>query len=136
MLHYSLTGQQKIGAFVTLFGIGFFLLGLLLFFDRGLLGVGNLGILIGTIIGIGTSNTVSLFRRAGILSSVFYFVGFFLVLFGWIFAGLLVESIGAVNSFGAVLPVAITAGRYVPIVSSILQFPGVCWVADKISPVE
>lgn len=42
-LHVFFSNFVEIGGFVILFGFAFLFLGVLLFFDRGLLGVGNVG---------------------------------------------------------------------------------------------
>jgi len=134
LLAVGLSQQQKVGAFVTVFGLGFFILGIVLFFDRGILGIGNLGILIGITIGLGLSRTFYLFKRAGLFSSTGFFAGVILVLSGRVFTGLIFELIGGFNCFRNIFPIAISVGRYVPIISSILEFPGIYWLANKLSP--
>jgi len=52
-----LSDNQKIGAFLTGFGFIFTALGVILFFDRGLLAIGNIAFLIGLTMIIGFRKT-------------------------------------------------------------------------------
>jgi len=96
-----LSDQQKIGAFLIAFSLFFTTFGVLLFFDKGLLSVGNLLVLPGVVLILGLQRTKDfLFQQKKILGLVCFFGGLVLVLFGWGVIGFLMELFGFVNLFG------------------------------------
>jgi len=56
-----LDDQQKIGVLLTGFGMFFTFLGVLMFFDRGLLAIGNLLFLTGVTVGLGLKKDREIF---------------------------------------------------------------------------
>ncbi|EXB70347.1 Vesicle transport protein GOT1A [Morus notabilis] len=60
---YEITEQKKIGIGLIGFGIFFSLLGVILFFDRGLLALGNIFWLTGVAILLGWRSTLKLFTN-------------------------------------------------------------------------
>ncbi|TYH86933.1 hypothetical protein ES332_D01G078700v1 [Gossypium tomentosum] len=60
---YEITEQQKVGLGLIGFGISFTFLGVSLFFDRGLLALGNILWLAGVVTLIGWYSTLQLFRK-------------------------------------------------------------------------
>ncbi|KAK3247751.1 hypothetical protein CYMTET_42760 [Cymbomonas tetramitiformis] len=93
--------KTKIGIGLTFFGILFTGLGVVFFFDQGLLSLGNLLFLAGVTLTIGTQRTVNFFlkRRKNFKGSAFFFGGLFLVLYGWAMVGMILESYGFVLLF-------------------------------------
>lgn len=93
--------MQKIGvAFCT--GGGFFLFGgVLMFFDRSMLAMGNILFLLGIPLIIGLPKTLLFFaRRQKLYGTAAFFLGIGLILFRWALLGFLVEAYGIVVLFG------------------------------------
>jgi len=119
-----LNDQQKIGVLLSGFGIFFTFLGVLLFFDRGLLAIGNLLFISGVGVGLGARKTFNFFfKKEKIRGTVCFAFGIFLVIVGWAFIGLCVELFGFMNLFGNFFPIAISVGRRTPILGTFLSFP-------------
>jgi len=104
-----LSDQQKIGTFLVAFSIFFSGFGVLMFFDRGLLSVGNLLMIPGVSLLLGVDKTKDfLFQSQKIKGLVCFFGGLLLVLIGWGFTGFIVEAFGFINLFGDFFPIAMT----------------------------
>ncbi|KAJ1925833.1 Golgi Transport [Tieghemiomyces parasiticus] len=96
-----LSDVQKIGVGLTGFGVVFTFLGVILFFDAGLIAIGNIMFLAGVTLIIGIQKSVYFFTRPGkIRGSLCFFFGILLVLVKWPIIGLLVETFGFINLFG------------------------------------
>ncbi|KAF1953500.1 got1 family protein [Byssothecium circinans] len=96
-----LTDTQKIGvAFCS--GGGFFLLGgVMMFFDRSMLAMGNILFLIGLTLIIGPQKTAAFFaRRQKWKGTAAFLVGITLILLRWPFFGFLIEMYGILVLFG------------------------------------
>ena len=90
-----LSDNKKIG--IGLLGFGCFLIvvGVMLFFDRGLLALGNLMFLSGFPFLIGFAKTIKFFnpfaRKEKLTGILCFLGGICLILFGWTFVGMIVE---------------------------------------------
>ncbi|KAJ4305401.1 Golgi Transport [Kalmusia sp. IMI 367209] len=96
-----LTDTQKIGvAFCS--GGGFFLLGgVMMFFDRAMLAMGNILFLIGLTLIIGVQKTAAFFaRRQKWKGTAAFAAGITLILLKWAFFGFLIELYGILVLFG------------------------------------
>ncbi|OZC11920.1 Got1-like family protein [Onchocerca flexuosa] len=112
---------SEIGVGLTLFGVAFFTLGIILFLDGALLAIGNLLFISGLILVIGIQRTVAFFfQRHKIKASSLFFGGIIVVLIGW----------------PGFLPVAINFLRQVPVIGSILCLPGISQIKilDRLAP--
>ncbi|KIN07760.1 hypothetical protein OIDMADRAFT_151584 [Oidiodendron maius Zn] len=112
-----LSDSQKIGvAFCS--GGGFFLIGgVLLFFDRAMLAMGNILFLIGLTIIIGPQKTLLFFARPQkFKGTAAFFLGLFLILMRWAFVGFLVELYGIFILFGDFLGTIAGFARNIPVV--------------------
>ncbi|KAI0980711.1 hypothetical protein GJ496_011304 [Pomphorhynchus laevis] len=128
----QLTDFQKIGFGLLLCGLSFLFLGVILFFDKGLLALGNLLFLVGLFLLAGIERTLRLcFQRNKIVSTGFTFVGITLILLGWAIIGLLFEIYGLLNLFGGLLPTIIVFLRQLPIIGHMLVLPGISQVIDQ-----
>ncbi|KAK1256263.1 hypothetical protein MKX07_008522 [Trichoderma sp. CBMAI-0711] len=96
-----LSDNQKIGV-VFCSGGGLFLVGgVMLFFDRAMLAMGNILFLIGLTIIIGPQKTFFFFaRKQKAKGTAAFFAGLTLILIKWTFIGFLVEAYGIVVLFG------------------------------------
>ncbi|EER28534.1 Golgi Transport [Coccidioides posadasii str. Silveira] len=106
-----LSDMQKIGAVFCTAGSLFFFLGILMFFDRSLLAMGNILFVIGLPLILGPQKTLSFFaRRQKLLGSVTFALGILLILFRWPLIGFCVELYGLFILFGDFL---VTLGAFV-----------------------
>ncbi|CAK7237401.1 Golgi Transport [Sporothrix curviconia] len=112
-----LTDSQKVGvAFCS--GGGFFLIGgVMLFFDRAMLAMGNILFLIGLTIIIGPSKTLLFFaRKQKVKGTAAFFSGLLLILMRWPLIGFCVELYGIMVLFGDFLGTIAAFARNVPVV--------------------
>ncbi|KAI4479220.1 vesicle transport protein GOT1B [Polistes fuscatus] len=131
---FEITDTQKIGVGLAGFGISFLFLGILLFFDKGLLAIGNLLFISGLACVIGPRRTLSFFFQwHKIKASASFLGGIFVVLMGWPIVGMIIETYGFVLLFSGFLPVAISFLRRVPILGTILNMPGLSRILNKIA---
>ncbi len=98
------TDNRKIGIGLTCFGSLFLVMGVMFFFDRGLLLLGNTLFLAGITALIGAKKTVKFFLNpAKIRGTLCFIIGILLVVLKFPIFGILVESFGIINLFGYVL---------------------------------
>lgn len=112
-----LTDMQKIGvAFCS--GGGLFLFGgVLMFFDRAMLAMGNVLFLIGLVLLIGIPKTVLFFsRRQKLRGSAAFAAGILLILIRWPLTGFLVELYGIFILFGDFFATIAAFAGNIPIV--------------------
>jgi len=129
----DVTDTQKIGVGLAGFGIAFLFLGMLLFFDKGLLAIGNILFITGLTFVIGIERTLRFFfQRHKVKGSSLFFGGILIVLIGWPVVGMAVETWGFIILFGGFIPVAINFLRRIPILGTILNLPGIKQIADYI----
>ncbi|KAF9936524.1 Golgi Transport [Mortierella antarctica] len=129
-----LSDTQKIGVGLTAFGLFFMLMGVLMFFDGGLLAIGNILFLAGLTLVIGTQKTIFFFaRRQKIRGTICFFGGILLVFIKWPKIGVIVELFGFINLFGDFFPVIIGFLRRLPVIGNILSAPGISKVVDRMS---
>lgn len=128
-----ITDYQKIGIGVTGFGLVFLFLGMMLFFDRGLLAIGNILFISGLALVIGLERTFRFFfQKHKLKGSAFFLGGIVVVLLGWPVVGMLVEIYGFILLFRGFFPVVVNFLRRVPVLGHILNLPGINWVANKV----
>ena len=151
-------GLAQIGMVLMGLGLGFMTLGVMFFFDRALLAMGNLLFLGSFPLLIGVKKTLNLFnplvrgaKRVGIAT---FLGGVLLVLIGWPFVGICVEGCvgcryagrsgglsltcalrryGAFKMFGGILPRIIGVLSGLPVVGRLLQLPIVNKVVGKVT---
>lgn len=129
-----ITDYQKIGIGVTGFGMLFLFLGMLLFFDRGLLAIGNILFISGLALVIGLERTFRFFFQVEkIRGTCFFLGGIVIVLFGWPFVGMIVEIYGFVQLFKGFFPVVINFLRRVPVIGNIMLLPGISTFVNYIA---
>lgn len=115
---------RKIGIGLTTFGLGFTFLGVVFFFEKGLLAMGNVLFLSGVTLIIGPSRSVRFFfQKKKFRGSAFFFLGMFLVLIGWPIFGVGMECFGFVSLFGDFIPVVVSFCKRMPVIGNILSMP-------------
>mmetsp|Transcript_39154 Transcript_39154/g.75038 ORF Transcript_39154/g.75038 Transcript_39154/m.75038 type:complete len:139 (-) Transcript_39154:250-666(-) len=128
--------KTKIGIGLTFFGVVFTILGVMFFFDQGLLSLGNLLFLSGVTLTIGGKRTFNFFfkRKRNFKGTGCFFGGLLLVLYGWALLGMIVETYGFVLLFSDFFPTVVMFLRRLPVIGPLLNLPGVKSVVNKIAP--
>ncbi|KAF5952718.1 hypothetical protein HYC85_010662 [Camellia sinensis] len=118
------THETEIGLGLTGFGIIFTFVGILLFFDKGFLAMGNILFLSGVTLTIGVKSTLQFFmKRQNFKGSVSFGVGFFFVLIGWPMIGMIVETYGFIVLFSGFWPTLAVFLQRLPLVGWVFQQP-------------
>ncbi|XP_037834315.1 golgi transport 1Bb isoform X1 [Kryptolebias marmoratus] len=131
------TGQTEakieIGMGLTGFGVVFLFFGMMLFFDKALLAIGNVLFVSGLSFVIGLERTFRFFfQRHKAKATGFFLGGVFVVLIGWPIVGVVLEIYGFFLLFRGFFPVAVGFIRRVPVLGSLLSLPGISALVDKI----
>eukprot|EP00668_Euglena_longa_P016780 GGOE01021081.1.p3 GENE.GGOE01021081.1~~GGOE01021081.1.p3 ORF type:complete len:143 (-),score=52.03 GGOE01021081.1:369-797(-) len=130
---FELSDSRKIGFGLTVGGLLFTALGVLLFFDGLLLTMGNILFLSGVTLAIGTRKAFSFFFQvAKWKATTCFFLGVVLVLLGRPFVGLCIQGFGFINLFGDFFPVALRFARSLPVIGAILRLPILAPVLDRL----
>ncbi|KAG2652158.1 hypothetical protein PVAP13_1NG339600 [Panicum virgatum] len=102
---YEISEIKKIGIGLVGFSILFSFLGVILFFDRGLLALGNIFFLTGVGLLLGWQSMWQLFtKKANLKGSVPFFIGLFLLFVRWPVAGIIMELYGSFVLFSGYGP--------------------------------
>ncbi|KAJ4954697.1 hypothetical protein NE237_011480 [Protea cynaroides] len=121
---YEISEQKKIGIGLIGFGFFFSFLGIILFFDRGLLALGNIFCLLGIVLLLGWQSTWRLFSiKNNCKGSVSFLLGLFLIFVRWPIAGIIIEIFGSVSLFSGFWPSIKIFLFQVPVLGWILQYP-------------
>ncbi|XP_004296711.1 PREDICTED: vesicle transport protein GOT1B [Fragaria vesca subsp. vesca] len=120
---YELTEQKKVGLGLLGFGILFTFLGVVLFFDRGLLALGNIFWLSGVALLLGWRSTVNVFTsRANVKGSASFLIGLFFLFVRWPILGIVLELYGCLVLFGGFWPTVKVFLCEVPILGWVIQY--------------
>ncbi|XP_027210526.1 vesicle transport protein GOT1B isoform X1 [Penaeus vannamei] len=129
----QITDTQKIGVGFAAFGVTFIFLGVILFFDKGLLAIGNILFLAGLAFVVGLERTFRFFfQRHKWKGSGAFFGGILTVLLGWPLIGMCVEVYGFVILFSGFFPVAVNFLRRMPVIGQLLNLPFISGFVDRI----
>tara|TARA_R110002050_G_scaffold264242_1_gene404845 strand:- start:14 stop:469 length:456 start_codon:yes stop_codon:yes gene_type:complete len=130
---FSFTDGQTIGMIFTVFGLTFTILGVILFFDAGLILLGNVLFMVGMVFLLGPYKTFTFFSQPkNWKASTCFLAGVVLVIFGYSFFGLIVELFGFIKLFGGFFPYVVMTIRGIPVVGRVLDVPPFKQVADYI----
>ncbi|BAT82954.1 vesicle transport protein GOT1 [Vigna umbellata] len=123
---YELTEMKKAGIGLIGFGIFFTFLGIVLFFDRGLLALGNIFSLAGVAILLGWRSTWALFtNRANYKGTASFLLGLFFIFVRWPIVGIILQIYGCFFLF---------SGFWSSIKLFLYHIPVVGWIIQFISP--
>ncbi|XP_031379052.1 vesicle transport protein GOT1 [Punica granatum] len=119
---YEINEQKKVGLGLLGFGVLFSFLGVILFFDRGLLALGNIFFLAGVAILLGWYSTWKLFTtRANYKGSASFLLGLFLIFVRWPILGIIFQIYGCIVLFGGFWPSIKVFLYHIPVVGWILR---------------
>uniref|UniRef100_A0A8P4GN14 Golgi transport 1Bb n=1 Tax=Dicentrarchus labrax TaxID=13489 RepID=A0A8P4GN14_DICLA len=122
--------STEIGMGLTGFGVFFLFFGMMLFFDKALLAIGNILFVSGLSFVIGLERTFRFFfQRHKVKATSFFLGGVLVVLIGWPIIGVVLEIYGFFLLFRGFFPVAIGFIRRVPVLGSLLSLPGISTVS-------
>ncbi|CAJ2668817.1 vesicle transport protein GOT1 [Trifolium pratense] len=120
---YDIDEMKKIGIGLIGFGIFFTFLGIILFFDRGLLALGNIFWLAGVAILLGWRSMWSLFtNRANYKGTASFLLGLFFIFVRWPVVGIIIEIYGCVFLFGGFWSSIKVFLYHIPVVGWIIRF--------------
>ncbi|CAK9179002.1 unnamed protein product [Ilex paraguariensis] len=122
MVSFETSDIKKIGLGLTGFGVIFTFIGVLFFFDKGFLAIGNILFLSGVTLTIGIKSTLQFFmNRQNFKGSVSFGVGFFFVITGWPVIGMIVETYGFIVLFSGFWPTLSVFLQKLPVVGWVFR---------------
>ncbi|KAJ8539880.1 hypothetical protein K7X08_014132 [Anisodus acutangulus] len=102
MKSFEMNDRKKIGLGLTGFGVFFSFLGIVFFFDKGLIAMGNILFISGVALTIGLKSSLQFFmKRSNYKGTISFGVGFFFVVIGWPILGMILEAYGFVVLFSS-----------------------------------
>ncbi|CAH9136571.1 unnamed protein product [Cuscuta epithymum] len=121
---YEMDEQKKVGLGLIGFGILFSFLAVILFFDRGLLALGNILWLAGVSLLLGWRSTLQIFtNRVNFKGSASFLLGIFLIFVRWPILGIIMEVYGCIVLFGGFWPSVKVFLYQIPVIGWILRYP-------------
>lgn len=123
-MSFEMDDRKKIGLGLTAFGVFFSFLGVILFFDKGLLAMGNILFISGVALTIGLKSSMQFFMKpSNFKGTVSFGVGFFLVVVGWPVFGMILEAYGFIVLFSGFWPTIAVFIQKIPILGWVVQHP-------------
>lgn len=137
MVGFEINDRRKIGIGLTGFGVLFSFLGIIFFFDKGLLAMGNILFVAGVMVTIGMKSTISFFLNPrNYKGSILFGAGFCLVIFGWAVVGMIIEAYGFILLFSGFWPTVVVFLYRVPVLGRLLQQPFLMSFFDRFTRTE
>lgn len=124
MVSFEMNDIKKIGLGLTGFGVFFSFLGIIFFFDKGLIAMGNILFFSGVTLTIGLKSSMQFFmKRANYKGTISFGAGFFFVVIGWPILGMILEAYGFVVLFSGFWPTLAVFLQKIPILGWVFQQP-------------
>ncbi|KAM3324111.1 Vesicle transport protein GOT1B [Capsicum baccatum] len=132
MVSFEMNDRKKIGLGLTGFGVFFSFLGIMFFFDKGLIAMGNILFFSGVALTIGLKSSMQFFmKRNNYKGTASFGAGFFFVVIGWPVLGMILESYGFIILFSGFWPTVSVFLQKIPILGWIFQQPFVRSFFDR-----
>ncbi|ONK58985.1 uncharacterized protein A4U43_C08F1780 [Asparagus officinalis] len=132
MVSLEMNDRKKIGLGLTGFGIFFSFLGIVMFFDKGFLAIGNILFLSGVMLTIGLKSSMQFFTKPkNYKGTVAFGAGFLSVLIGWPVIGMILEGYGFVVLFSGFWPTLAVFLQRLPVLGWLFQQPFVTSFFDR-----
>ncbi|KAF6002318.1 hypothetical protein CCYA_CCYA11G2992 [Cyanidiococcus yangmingshanensis] len=113
---------QKIGVTLSAISVLFYGLGVVLFFDQGLIAIASVLFTSSLFFILGFKRAVRFFfARKKLRASLLFFGGFGLVLLRWPVLGTLVQGVGSILLFLSFIPIVVTFLRQVPVIGQLFD---------------
>ncbi|KAL1827137.1 hypothetical protein DCAR_0206296 [Daucus carota subsp. sativus] len=120
----EMNDRKKIGLGLTGFGVFFSFLGVMFFFDKGLMAIGNILFVSGVMLTIGLKSSLQFFmKRSNFKGTISFGFGFFFVIIGWPIIGMILEAYGFVVLFSGFWPTLAVFVQKIPIIGWLFQQP-------------
>ncbi|PWA96941.1 Got1-like vescicle transport protein [Artemisia annua] len=142
MIGLEMNDWKKIGLGLTGFGVFFSCLGIMMFFDKGLLAIGNVGFfqsssilfISGVVMTIGVKPSLQFFlktsnlkvfsaHQSSLSGTISFGIGFFFVIIGWPVIGMAAEAYGFIILFSGFWPTLSVFMQKIPIIGWVFQQP-------------
>ncbi|XP_031259348.1 vesicle transport protein GOT1-like [Pistacia vera] len=117
--------KEQVGLGLIGFGIFFTFLAVILFFDKGLLALGNIFWLTGVALLLGWQSTWKLFT-SNYKGTGCFVLGLFFLFVRWPLVGMILEIYGCIALFGGFWPTVKVFLFQIPVVGWIIQYPLMC----------
>ena len=126
--------NKQIGIGLCIIGIICMTIGVMMFFERKLLAMGDLAFLAGLGVLLGPQGLYRFFSpQKKLKGTVCFFGGFLIIVWGYSFIGFVIQMIGAWFLFAAYLANVIQWLRMVPGVDVVLNLPGIKQLVSAMS---
>ncbi|XP_076932491.1 vesicle transport protein GOT1-like isoform X2 [Bidens hawaiensis] len=123
---------KKIGLGFTGFGIFFSFLGIVFFFDKGLLAIGNILFVSGVLMTIGIKSSLKFFmKQTNLKGTISFGIGFFFVISGWPVTGMAIEAYGFLILFNGFWPTLSVFVSKIPIIGWVFHQPFIRSFLDR-----
>ncbi|XP_058190220.1 vesicle transport protein GOT1-like isoform X2 [Rhododendron vialii] len=124
MISFEMNDRKKIGLGLTGFGVFFSFLGVIFFFDEGLLAMGNILFISGVTLTIGLKSSMQFFtKRSNFKGTISFALGFLLVMIGWPVLGMILEAYGFIVLFSGFWPTLAVFVQKIPVLGWVFQQP-------------
>ncbi|WMV08662.1 hypothetical protein MTR67_002047, partial [Solanum verrucosum] len=124
MVSFEMNDRKKIGLGLTGFGVFFSFFGIIFFFDKGLIAMGNILFFSGVALTIGLKSSLQFFmKRSNYKGTAAFGAGFFFVIIGWPILGMILEAYGFIVLFSGFWPTLSVFLQKIPILGWIFQQP-------------
>ncbi|XP_028803979.1 vesicle transport protein GOT1-like [Neltuma alba] len=132
MVSLEMDDRKKIGLGLTGFGVFFTFLGIIFFFEKGLLAIGNILFISGVSLTIGLKSTMQFFmKKSNFKGTVSFGIGFFILVIGWPILGMILEGYGFILLFSGFWPTLAVFMQKIPILGWLLQQPHIRSMFDS-----
>ncbi|CAL5190471.1 unnamed protein product [Lathyrus oleraceus] len=132
MLSFEMNDRKKIGLGLTGFGIFFSFLGVIFFFDKGLLAMGNILFVSGVSLTIGLKSTMQFFmKRSNFKGTISFGIGFLILMVGWPILGMIIEAYGFIVLFSGFWPTVSVFIQKIPVLGWLVQLPFIRSLFDR-----
>ncbi|KAH7834140.1 hypothetical protein Vadar_013082 [Vaccinium darrowii] len=132
MISFEMNDRKKIGLGLSGFGIFFSFLGIIFFFDKGLLAMGNILFISGVTLTIGLKSSMQFFtKRSNFKGTISFASGFLLVVIGWPVLGMILEAYGFIVLFSGFWPTLAVFVQKIPVLGWVFQQPFVRSFFDR-----
>jgi len=121
---FNLSDFQKIGIGLALIGVLMNIFGILLFFDRGFIVIGNMAFIFGIVLLIGIRSAINFFviKTGRLKGTISFFVGFLIIVYGHSIIGMMFEVYGYYVLFFNFIPTIVSYLSNIPVIGILFSY--------------